>query len=158
MLIVSFTRACWLNKLKPAGCLTKADRLEGPMAPIVTTGYNWRKKEHFSRVVLVLGAMLIFAVSCVSSLCRDHAISVEKTLHFSDSSSLCRDHADLQCITSVEEKLDGFLRYVRTFGRAVEGRTEISQPTCASANDANSVLVHHELFMDSCRRIATHSF
>ena len=130
------------------------------MATIVTTGYSWRKKQHFSRVILVLGAMLIFPVSFkgkkprivrVVLVCRGHAISVEKKLHFSDSSSLCRDHANLQCITSVEEKLDGLLRCIRTFGRAVEGRKEISQLTCASANDANSVLVHHELFMDSCR-------
>ena len=134
---MSFTRARWLNSssLRVPHKSGKAARPDGTY------------RDHWLQLVQEKNLEL-----CVSFLCRDHAISVEKKrLHFSDSSSLCRDHANLQCTTSFEEKLDGLMRCIRTFGRAVEGRTEISQLTCASANDANSVLVHHELFMDSCR-------
>ena len=53
------------QQAQACGRLTKAERLEGPMAPIVTTdGYSWeRKKLHLSRVIFVLGAMLIFSAS-----------------------------------------------------------------------------------------------
>ena len=38
MLVESFNRTRWLDKLRPAGASQKADGPEGPMAPIVTTG------------------------------------------------------------------------------------------------------------------------
>ena len=138
MLVVSFTRARWLNSssLRAPHKSGKAARPDG------TYRDHWLQLVQKKKKNLEL---------CVSSLCRDHAISVEKKRLHPDSSSLCKDHANLQCITSVEEKLDGLMRFLRTFGRAVEGRTVISQLTCASADDANSVLVHHELFVDSCR-------
>ena len=53
MLVESFNRTRWLDKLRPAGASQKADGPEGPMAPIVTTG------------VSVIGKNL----SHVSSLC-----------------------------------------------------------------------------------------
>ena len=38
MLVESFNRTRWLDKLRPAGASQKADGPEGPMAPIVTFG------------------------------------------------------------------------------------------------------------------------
>ena len=38
MLVESFNRTRWLDKLRPAGASHKADGPEGPTAPIVTTG------------------------------------------------------------------------------------------------------------------------
>jgi len=61
VLVESFNRTRWLDKLRPAGASQEADGPEGPMAPIVTTGILIVKKEKtFSHVILVLGAMLIF--------------------------------------------------------------------------------------------------
>ena len=83
MLVESFNRTRWLDKLRPAGASQKADGPESPMAPIVTTGVLIveKKKKTFSRVILVLEAMLIFQYRsteihelCVSSLRQSHAI------------------------------------------------------------------------------------
>ena len=56
----SFNRTRWLDKFRPAGASRKADGPEGLMAPIVTTGISVAREKTFSRVILVLGAMLIF--------------------------------------------------------------------------------------------------
>ena len=48
VLVESFNRTRWLDKLRPPGASQKADGPEGPMA------------KTFSHVILVLGAMLIF--------------------------------------------------------------------------------------------------
>ena len=54
MLVESFNRTLWLDKLRPAGASQKAEGPEGPMAPIVVTGTSFVGKT-FSRVILVLG-------------------------------------------------------------------------------------------------------
>ena len=71
------------EQARACGSFPKAEGLEGPMAPIVTSdGYSWERKElHLSRVIFVLGARLSFSASfnlknlalCVSSLRRVHA-------------------------------------------------------------------------------------
>ena len=49
MLVESFNRTRWLDKLRPAGALPKADGSEIPMAPIVTTGILIVKKTFLTR-------------------------------------------------------------------------------------------------------------
>ena len=80
MLVESFNRTRWLDKLRPAGASQKGDGPEGPLALIVTTNIL-KVEKNFSRVILVLWAMLIFQYRsteihnlCVSSLRQSHAI------------------------------------------------------------------------------------
>ena len=63
VLVVSFIRARWLNKLRPAAP-HEGGRAGGPDS---TYRDHWcfqvGEKLHFSRVILALGAMLIFSAS-----------------------------------------------------------------------------------------------
>ena len=81
MLVESFNRTRWLDKLRPAGASQKADGPEGLMAPVVTTGVPIVGKKPFSRVIVVLEPRLSFCIVprkilelCVSSLRPSHAI------------------------------------------------------------------------------------
>ena len=92
------------EQAQACGSLTKAEGLEGPMAPIVTSdGYSWKSKElHLSRVIFVLGAMLSFSASfnlknlalCVSSLRRVHAKNTSNNDYITQivRVSTCWDH------------------------------------------------------------------
>ena len=81
MLVESFIRTRWLDKLRPAGASQKAEGPEGPMAPLVTAGVSIVGK-NFSRVILELyGPRHSFCIVprkilelCVSSLRPSHAI------------------------------------------------------------------------------------
>ena len=48
MLVESFNRTHWLDKLRPAVASQKADGPEGPTAPIVTTGVSHCRKKNLS--------------------------------------------------------------------------------------------------------------
>ena len=65
MLVESFNRTRWLDKLRPAGASQKAEGPEGPMAPIVTTGCHHdskKKLDYISRFAHIL-SMLFLSVS-----------------------------------------------------------------------------------------------
>ena len=85
------------------GRLTKAERLEGPMAPVVTTGGYSVEKTILTRRPCTGGhANLLCIVQreklelCVSSLCQDHAylLRITKKKLKSCELSLRRDHAE----------------------------------------------------------------
>ena len=63
MLVESFNRTRWLDKLRPAGGSQKADGPEGPMAPIVTAGVSVEGKKTFLTCHPCAGSHLNHSVS-----------------------------------------------------------------------------------------------
>ena len=137
------------------GRLTKAERPEGAIAHIVTSGrYSWKKNciSHTSSLqwghvaqgpCKSFKPVTTFLELCVSSLCRGQA----NILRIRDYIfRIVRNHANLLCIPSVAEKLDyqaGLLCEIRTFGRAVEG-SNVSTLTNAMGGLSGTVVTHQE--------------